>query len=60
MNAVKKVDPYSLAHTPLPIREIAPADYCDEISDEYFGLIKKSADAILDQDEWEVVDGPAW
>ncbi|WP_455296468.1 hypothetical protein [Brucella pituitosa] len=60
MSALKKIDTYSLTHVQVPMREIAPADYFDEISDDYFELIKKSADALLDGEEWEIVDGPAW
>ncbi|GAA5666161.1 hypothetical protein Brsp07_04670 [Brucella sp. NBRC 14130] len=60
MSALKKVETYSLTHVQVPFREIAPADYFDEISDEYFELIKKTASSLLDDEEWEVVDGPAW
>lgn len=60
MSALKKVETYSQTHVQVPFREIAPADYFDEISDDYLELIKKSASPFLDNEEWEVVDGPAW
>lgn len=43
-----------------PYRQVPPADYSDEVSDEQLNDLKKRAAPAIDEDEWEAVDGPAW
>lgn len=41
-------------------RQIPPADYSDELSEEHFKELEKRAAPALRDEEWEIVDGPAW
>lgn len=42
-------------------REPAPCDYSDEISEEKLEEIRKVAASKDKKDEqWEIIDGPAW
>lgn len=41
-----------------PTREIPPADYSDEVTDEQLDAARKEVGDMFD--EWIVVDGPAW
>lgn len=43
-----------------PIREVEPADYSDELSEDDFAAIVECASKKMDAEEWELVDGPAW
>lgn len=36
------------------------ADYSDDISDENFAALKKISKSEVDEDEFDLVDGPAW
>jgi hypothetical protein len=38
----------------------APADYFDEITDDQIKRIEEVVRETLDEEELEVVDGPAW
>ena len=40
--------------------EIAPADYSDEVTDADFEALRKIVQAEFDDEELELVDGPAW
>lgn len=40
--------------------EPLPADYRDDISDETFAALKKVSEAEVREDEFDIVDGPAW
>lgn len=63
MGALKRIDLSMLedARSEKPMREIEPADYSDEVSDEQFEQLEKLAsEAIGDADEWQLVAGPAW
>lgn len=41
-----------------PTREIPPADYSDEVTDEQLEAARKEVGNMFD--DWTVVDGPAW
>ena len=58
MGRIPKPDPYSPVHwRPAP----PPADYSDEIDDEALQKIQDQADKKRPKDdEWEIVNGPAW
>jgi len=63
MGALKRIDLSVLedARAEQPVREIAPADYSDEVSNEQFEHLENLAsEAIGDGDEWQLVAGPAW
>lgn len=41
--------------------EPTPADYCDEVSDQTLEQLRKVAASKDKKDEqWELIDGPAW
>lgn len=43
-----------------PLRQIPPADYGDEVTDEQLDTLRKHASPAFEGEEWDVVDGPAW
>lgn len=57
MGRIPKPDPYSPNWRPAP----PPADYSDEIDEETLKKIQEQADKKrCKDDEWEIVNGPAW
>lgn len=60
MGALKKHQmDYSAREAEQAKRSTHP-DYDDEVCDEQMEALRKAAAPIMDQDEWTVVDGPAW
>ena len=41
-------------------RDIPPADYDEEITDEQLEALRKAVAQCVESEEWEIVDGPAW
>jgi hypothetical protein len=58
MGRTPKPDPHSVVNwRPAP----PPADYSDEVGDDTLKKLEEFADKKRDKDEdWEIVDGPAW
>lgn len=58
MGAVKKTAIQRDVQLKQPVREIPPADYSDEVTQEQIEAGRKQ---IGDQfKDWPIVDGPAW
>lgn len=53
--------PDSTANLLRPYRpEPTPADYSDEVCEENFAALQKLVQAEAEDDDFEMVDGPAW
>ncbi len=58
MSALKKRAPEHDHQFGQPTRQIPPADYTDEVTEEQLKAVRDKIGGEFD--EWEVVDGPAW
>ncbi|GAA0588999.1 hypothetical protein [Paenochrobactrum glaciei] len=60
MTAMKKTyEPTTYQHHQL-IHSIQAADYSDDVADDYVAQVEAIAAPLMDDEEWFIVDGPAW
>lgn len=60
MSALKKRNHDDIVELKRHNRPITQPDYDDEVTEEQLEELRKQVAPIIDSEEWELVDGPAW
>ncbi len=60
MSRIPQPAPFEFKGRPAWRPEITPADYSDEVTDDDIEVLRKISSDEIDENDLDLVDGPAW